>query len=107
MRMSDWSADVCSSDLARGRHTVERADDRLAFVVLELDADVALVGFLLQLVATNVAFLLQHLEHVHTQLRGRAVDRRLVRLLAVADTGQHIAKGIGKSHARILLTSST
>src|SRR5690606_25376355 len=50
-------------------------------------------------VATNVAFALENLEHVRTQLRGGRQDRVLLRLLAVADTGEHITQGIGQSHS--------
>src|SRR5690606_36424784 len=92
---------------ARLRHAVDRLDDRLTLVILQLDAEVALVAVLNHFVAADIAFLLEDLEHVHTQLRGRASDGGLARLLTIADAGQHIAKGIGESHAPVLLTSST
>src|SRR3546814_6565169 len=70
MRISDWSSDVCSSDLAA--------------VILA--------------VATDVAFALEHFEHIGAQPGRRGKDGILLRALAVADTGEHITQGIGQCH---------
>src|SRR3546814_701211 len=66
MRISDWSSDVCSSDLLA--------------------------------IAANVAFTLQHVENANAQLGRRAGHAVLARLLAVADTGEHITQRIGQCH---------
>src|SRR3546814_16324145 len=68
MRFSDWSSDVCSSDL------------------------------LFLAIAANVAFTLQHVENANAQLGRRAGHAVLARLLAVADTGEHITQRIGQCH---------
>ena len=57
-------------------------------------------------IAADIAFALKHIEHAGAQLRRRRKDRVLLRLLAVADAGEHITQGIGHCHLRVL-TSST
>src|SRR3546814_7597567 len=43
MRISDWSSDVCSSDLAANRVTVSKAVPRIGLCLLEAQRNAALV----------------------------------------------------------------
>src|SRR3546814_1197049 len=83
MRISDWSSDVCSSDL-------------LPLEILEFDAQALVLAQLFLAIAANVAFTLQHVENANAQLGCRAGHAVLARLLAVADTGEHITQRIGQ-----------
>src|SRR5262245_25856746 len=56
---------------ARRRDAVDLADHRRALMVLELDGDRATHVRLVDGVVTDIAFPLQHLEHVGAQLRRR------------------------------------
>src|SRR3546814_9482486 len=85
MRISDWSSDVCSSDL-------------LPLEILEFDAQALVLAQLFLAIAANVAFTLQHVENANAQLGRRAGHAVLARLLAVADTGEHITQRIGQCH---------
>ena len=49
-------------------------------------------------IATNIAFALEHIQHVAAQLGRRRQDRILARLLAIANAGEHITQGIGHRH---------
>src|SRR3546814_3976494 len=44
MRISDWSSDVCSSDLASGFHIGQSEEDRWLMDLLRAHADALLVG---------------------------------------------------------------
>jgi hypothetical protein len=81
-------------------------DRRLAFEILELDAQLRMGASGVLRETADVAFTLKDFEHVRTQLRSGRKDRVLLRLLAVADAGEHITQGVGHSH-RMILTSST
>src|SRR3546814_17346669 len=85
MRISDWSSDVCSSDL-------------LPLEILEFDAQALVLAQLFLAIAANVTFTLQHVENANAQLGCRAGHAVLARLLAVADTGEHITQRIGQCH---------
>src|SRR2546423_13830079 len=74
-------------------------DRRLALEIFELDAQALLAGKLFFRIAANVAFALEHVEDVRTQLRRRSQDRILARLLAVADAGEKITQRIGHRHS--------
>ena len=56
------------------------------------------VGKLIECVVTDVAFPLQHFEHVRTQLRSRRLATGHARLLGIPDAGQHISQGIAQRH---------
>src|SRR3546814_11522951 len=75
MRISDWSSDVCSSDLFR-----ETAADLFSTVI------------------TDIAFALQDIEDVRTQLRRRRTHLRLPRPLSIAATRQPLSEGLAPSH---------
>src|SRR5688572_3097277 len=69
-------------DPAAGRrHAMDLADHRRALVILELDGDGAARVGLVDGVVTDVAFPLQHLEHVGAQPRSRRRAARHARLL--------------------------
>src|SRR6056297_2987643 len=91
---------------AGGRDPGHLANDGRALVILEADLDAGMpVGPRHHLVAADVAFGLQHLEHALAQLGGRGDDGGLAAHLPVADPGEHIADRI--VHISALLTSST
>src|SRR5665213_2090846 len=93
---------------ARLRHPGDLLDDRLAIGIFELDLELGNAGtHLLARVAADIAFPLQHFENIGADLRGRRLDHRLLRALAVLDPGQHVPEGIAHRHAAISLTSST
>src|SRR5439155_18745488 len=87
-------------DAAAGfRHARQMLGRRLALEIFELDAQALLAGKLFFRIAADVAFALEHIENVRTQLRRRRQDRILARLLAVADAGEQITQRIGHRHS--------
>src|SRR5215470_758808 len=80
---------------ARPGDARDLADRRMALVIFELDLELDRAALL---IAADVALALQHVEHAYPQLGSRADDRRLARLLTVADPGQHIPQGIAQCH---------
>ena len=71
----------------------------LALEILQLDAQLRMGTGGIIAETTDIALALENLEHVCTQLAGGGQDGVLLRLLAVADAGEHITQGIGHSHA--------
>jgi len=69
-----------------------------ALKVLQLDAKLRVSAGRFVGVATDVALPLKHFQDARTQLRGRRKNGILLRLLAVADAGEHITQGIGQCH---------
>src|SRR5690606_3412905 len=68
---------------------------------LELDADALVLTLRAQrffAVAADIAFALKNIENADAQRRSRRQDAVLLRLLAVADAGEHITQGIGHCH---------
>src|SRR3546814_9177445 len=78
-------------------------DRRLAFEILELDANALHRAQLLFGIAADIALALQHVENALTQLGRRAEDAVFARLLPIADAGEHITQRIGDRHLRISL----
>src|SRR5829696_9222142 len=92
---------------ARLRDARDLADHRLAVDVFQLDLELRDAGaHLLSAEAADVALALQDLENVGAQAGGRRRDDRVMRPLAVADAGQHIAERIAHRHGRASFTSS-
>src|SRR5262245_51942158 len=83
---------------ARRGDAVDLADHRRAFMVLQLDRDLAARVGLVDGVVADIAFLLQHLKHVRAQARGRRGAARHARLLGIPDAGQHISQRIAQRH---------
>src|SRR5690606_29594358 len=83
---------------ARLRNTGDVLDRGLALEILQFDPQRLVLAGRVFAVATDVAFALEHFEHVRTQLRGRGQDAVLLGLLPVADAGEHITQGIGQCH---------
>src|SRR5690606_16250155 len=80
------------------RDAVDALDDRTTGVVLECDLEFRLGLRAIDLEVFDIAFILQHSGNGRLQLRGGHGDRRLVDLLRVAHTGQHVGDGIAHAH---------
>src|ERR1700754_1195377 len=106
--MARQLADLGVDAAARGGDALDLLDDWLAVVVLELDAKFlhALAQLFLE-PAADVAFALEHIEHVGAHARGRHGHAVEACRLAVADAGQQIADRIGHHGLRSPVTSST
>src|SRR5690606_14097262 len=90
------------------RDALDLADHRRALEVLQADFQLRLAtGRRNLLVAADVAFVLQDVEHPGAQLGSRRADGGFATHLRVADAGQHIAERIVHRHTSVLLTSST
>src|SRR6185312_595568 len=84
----------------RLRDTQQFADHRLAIHIFQLDLQLGDAGTdFLVLEAADIALALQHLQHIGPDSRRRRLDDRLMRLLTVADPGQHIPERIAHRHA--------
>src|SRR5438067_3049606 len=80
------------------RDSREMLDGRTALEIFQLDAQALGGPERLFHVAADIALALEDVEHAHAQLRRRAHDGVLARLLAVADAGEHVTLGIGHWH---------
>src|SRR3954468_17227406 len=71
-------------------------DGRAALEIFQLDAQALGGAERLFGIAAYIAFALEHVEDSRAQLRRRAHDGVLARLLAVADAGEHVTQGVGQ-----------
>src|SRR3546814_17489774 len=77
MRISDWSSDVCSSDLRRAGEIAEHAGDERKLLLLDRIADLHVVGQLHARRAHAIEFVLGAfpLRHDRSPLPGWITDR--------------------------------
>src|SRR3546814_532841 len=79
-------------------NAVDTLDDRTASVVFKGDLEDRLGLFADDLETVDIAFVFQHGSNSCFQLRGGHAYRRLVDLLCITHTGQHVGDGIAHAH---------
>ena len=87
---------------------LQAGDDLLALAeVLQRDVDHALGAVVLDGEGLDVALVEQDLRNGLLEVGSGDVDRRVLRVVGIADAGQHVRNGIGDLHVILLLIEVT